>query len=94
MVVVSELVVTEMWRAAARHGIPTSSIARVVGGLDVVDVGRAAFRRARHIPGPHLRSLDALHIAVALDQGLDTFVTYDQRQAEAATAVGLDVRSP
>ncbi|MGF1664535.1 MAG: type II toxin-antitoxin system VapC family toxin [Kineosporiaceae bacterium] len=56
---------------------------------DVVD---AAVRE----PDPVLRSLDALHVATArlLGDQVQGFVTYDQRQAAAATAAGLPVLTP
>lgn len=45
--------------------------------------------------GPHLRSLDAIHVASALtiEAGID-FVTYDKRQAAAAREAGLRVVQP
>lgn len=56
---------------------------------DVVD---AAIRE----PDPALRSLDALHVATArvLGDQVEGFVTYDRRQAAAASAAGLPVLSP
>jgi predicted nucleic acid-binding protein len=43
-----------------------------------------------------MRTLDAIHLATALRSAadLDSFVTYDDRQAKAAVAAGLAVRSP
>lgn len=38
-----------------------------------------------------LRALDAIHLAVALEEDPDIFVTRDARQANAATALGLTV---
>lgn len=44
---------------------------------------------------PTLRSLDAIHLASALIAGpLEAFVTYDDRLAQAARAVGLSVVEP
>jgi predicted nucleic acid-binding protein len=53
-------------------------------------------RTAIEIGGTTLRSLDAIHVATALaigDRDLE-FVTYDERQAEAARAAGLKVVQP
>ena len=53
-------------------------------------------RGAVSIEREALRSLDAIHIATALavgDRDLQ-FVTYDNRQAEAASAAGLKVVQP
>lgn len=38
--------------------------------------------------------LDALHVVGALRAGVTTFVTYDDRQRDAALAVGLTVEAP
>ncbi len=52
-------------------------------------------RRASLIGLGALRTLDAIHIATALAlPGVDAFVTYDDRQAEAARLVGLPVIRP
>jgi predicted nucleic acid-binding protein len=42
-----------------------------------------------------LRTLDAIHLATALELGpIDAFVTYDDRLAEAARGIGLPVVRP
>jgi len=43
-----------------------------------------------------LRSLDAIHLAAALELGdeLEAVVTYDSRMSSAAEAQGLDVAAP
>ena len=48
------------------------------------------------LPGKHLRSLDALHLATArmLGQTLTQFITYDKRLARAARDAGLPVVTP
>jgi predicted nucleic acid-binding protein len=38
-----------------------------------------------------IRTLDSLHVACALELGVDKFWTFDERQAKLAQAVGLDV---
>jgi predicted nucleic acid-binding protein len=56
----------------------------------------ALARLAGATGGPSLRALDAIHVAAALRLGpeIEVFVTYDDRQAEAARAAGFDVVSP
>ncbi len=46
--------------------------------------------------GTALRALDAIHVASALRLGreVETFVTYDDRQAVAARTAGLAVAAP
>lgn len=53
-------------------------------------------RPARMLPGQHLRSLDAIHLASAehLEHALTAFVTYDKRLAAAAAERGLPVEAP
>lgn len=54
----------------------------------------AAVLSRRHTPTLGTRTLDVLHVASAQTLGLGTFVTYDDRQAALATAVGLRVVRP
>ncbi|GAB2923079.1 type II toxin-antitoxin system VapC family toxin [Streptomyces mayteni] len=53
-------------------------------------------RTAGMFPMPHLRSLDAIHLASAehLEDALTAFVTYDKRLAAAAGERGLPVVAP
>jgi predicted nucleic acid-binding protein len=53
-------------------------------------------RRACELEPPTLRSLDAIHIATALDLGerLECMYSYDVRMATAANEVGLRVCAP
>jgi len=47
------------------------------------------------LEGAHLRSLDAIHIATAVEVGgVDVFVTYDERQAAAARIAGFRTIAP
>lgn len=54
--------------------------------------------RAQTVSPPAVRSLDAIHLATGLrlrDRGqLTSFVTYDKRLADAASAAGLTVDAP
>ncbi len=51
---------------------------------------------AGRLPDPALRSLDAIHLATALQlqQGLEALVTYGSRLAAAAGRQGLPVVTP
>ena len=68
----------------------------VLDGLTLLEVTTAIFEEAGRVDPPALRSLDAVHIAAALDLGddLEGLVTYDDRQADAAEAHGITVISP
>ncbi|MFD8754675.1 type II toxin-antitoxin system VapC family toxin [Kitasatospora sp. NPDC059577] len=53
-------------------------------------------RAACRFPAPHLRTLDAIHLATAehLEHALTAFVTYDKRLAGAAEERDLPVIAP
>ena len=55
---------------------------------------RAADLSRQHTPKLGTRSLDVLHVASALELGLKRFVTFDDRQGQLATAVGLKAVTP
>jgi hypothetical protein len=46
----------------------------------------------RHSPGLGTRSLDLLHVAAALLLQVDTFLSFDERQRQAARAEGMKVK--
>lgn len=54
------------------------------------------YEEAARIDAPALRTLDSLHLAVALDLGddLESIVTSDDRLAEAAIANGVLITIP
>lgn len=64
--------------------------------VDIVEITPPVLEDATHVPPPRLRTLDAIHLATALDleDALDVLVTYDKLLAEAAGAAGLAVASP
>jgi predicted nucleic acid-binding protein len=88
------LVETEVRRAARRMAVPQSVVNEMLEGVTLHDVTPGTFREAGALPGDHLRSLDALHLAAALRLGCRTVVTYDGRMAEAARELGFDVVAP
>jgi predicted nucleic acid-binding protein len=84
-------------RAAARYSAAAMVRARqVLRDVVYVDISRDLMDQAGTLAPPVLRSLDAVHLAVALSLGddLDELVTYDVRMAAAATAHGIPVSSP
>lgn len=90
----SHLLVTELARASGRLRITSRALNDALGEIDLVLPTAQTYRLAGRLPGPRLRSLDALHLASALETQADAFVTYDDRQAEAAVDAGLDVLQP
>lgn len=95
-IVVSSLIArVEVARAAARQGVSAEAAAALDDWTYVV-VDAEIAEIAAGIAPPALRSMDAIHVAtaLALAPDLDAFITYDQRQAAAAVAAGLNVESP
>jgi uncharacterized protein len=74
----------------------TEKAAEVVAQLSVVDVSETIRARAALLEAASVRSLDALHLATALEIGdaLDAVVTYDARMAAAAGSLNLAVVAP
>ena len=68
----------------------------VVAQVSVIEVGEPIRRRAALLEPATIRSLDALHLATAIEvgDGLDAVVTYDARMAETARSLGLAVMAP
>jgi uncharacterized protein len=83
---------------AVRRAVPelTADAQRVVAQIAVVEPTAAIRARAAILEPVTLRSLDALHLATALEIGdeLDGLVTYDARLSAAAATVGLAVLAP
>ena len=89
------LLETELRRAARRETALTQEvITEFLGGIDIYEVPASLFREAGLLPGPHLRSLDALHLATAVRIGVDLVATYDSRMAVSALELGIHVIAP
>ena len=91
----SRVAVVEVTKAVARAD-PGADPWDVLSLLAFVELDADLARLAGATGGPALRALDAVHVASALRLApeLEVFVTYDDRQANAARAAGLDVVSP
>lgn len=59
-------------------------------------MGTHVFERAAFLEPLAMRSLDALHLAAALELGdeLESIVTYDERLTSGAHALGIAVARP
>jgi predicted nucleic acid-binding protein len=92
-----DLIRTELIRVTRRAAPDQMIQAReVLDGLTLTEVTTAVFEAAGRLDPTMLRSLDAIHLAAALDLGddLDGIVTYDARLADAARAQGIPVIAP
>lgn len=89
------LLETELRRVV--HRIPQlqqSMVTAFLEGIDLYELPTSLFQEAGLLPGPGLRSLDALHVAAAIRIGAQSVVTYDSRMASSVTELGLVSLSP
>lgn len=96
-IVANDLLRTELLRATRREAPDRMTRAReVLAHVEILSVPTSVFERAAGLDPLILRSLDALHLASALDLGddLEGIVTYDDRLAAAARAHGIAVHAP
>jgi predicted nucleic acid-binding protein len=93
----SDLLRTELLRATRRGAPEQMSGARaVLDSITLVGLPAPTFEHAAELDPDMLRSLDALHLAAALELGdeLDGIVTYDDRLTRAAALKGIAVIAP
>lgn len=93
----SDLLRTELLRATRRAAPEQMVQARaVLDSLILVKLSTTVCERAAMLEPDVLRSLDALHLAAALEVGdeLEGVVTYDRRLADGAEALGISVVAP
>jgi predicted nucleic acid-binding protein len=93
----SALARTEVLRALTFEG--EEGIARgraVLGRVELVRVNDRVLNAAGVLAPPELRSLDAIHLATALQLGSDLshLIAYDDRMLEAAEELGLKTVTP
>jgi uncharacterized protein len=92
-----DLARTELMRAVRRVAPDRVVQARaVLDSITLIEVGTQNFEQAGRLDPALLRTLDAVHLAVALALGddLDGIVTYDERLAEAARLNGVPTAAP
>lgn len=96
-IVSSDLLRTELLRATRRAAPDQVVQARaVIDAIHVLTLPTAVFERAATLEPDVLASLDALHLAAALELGdeLEGLVTYDVAMTKAAELLGISVISP
>lgn len=92
----SHLLHTEALRAGARLGIGIDIIEDALESVSMVLPSVTTFFTAGRLSPLSLRSLDALHLATALEIGddLEGMVVYDDRLIDAARATSIKVLTP
>jgi predicted nucleic acid-binding protein len=94
--VASVLVEVELVRVVRRTDPAALATALgLLGAIDIMPLDELVVARSQQLLDPGLRSLDAIHLATALEVGeISAFVTYDQRLLKAAEAHGLPTVAP
>jgi uncharacterized protein len=92
----SQLLYTEALRAAQRLHIDLQLVQEALDTVTLILPSAATYTSAGRLEPHRLRSLDALHLASAIEIGsdLDGIVVYDQRLADAARDTSIEVVSP
>lgn len=93
----SELTIPELTRTATRAGADAASAGLLLRQLDLLSIDESSLWRAGRLPSPpgtFLRTADAIHLVAATELGETHFLTYDRRQAQAATEHGFTVVAP
>jgi len=92
----SHLLRTEALRASLRLGIDQPAVDEALETVSLMLPAVSTFLTAGTLEPAPLRSLDALHMASALELGddLEGLVTYDARLAGAASAASVTVVAP
>ncbi len=93
----SDLTRTELLRTVRRHDPERADkAAKLFERTHILDLRSSVFERAAMLEPVILSTLDALHLAAAMELGADLegVVTYDERLMSSARAHGISVVSP
>ncbi|MGY6500402.1 MAG: type II toxin-antitoxin system VapC family toxin [Acidimicrobiales bacterium] len=95
MVVSSRLLRTEITRVLRREGLPVGRRDTLLSYIGTIPLDHAVLNEAEAIV-PHVRSLDAIHLASAVRSGLEDLiiVTHDQAMREVAEQIGFATHDP
>ena len=94
-VVASRLLKTELTRVLRRESLDIALRDRIIDYVGLVHIDNAVLTEADAIV-PHVRSLDAIHLASALRSGIDelVIVSHDAQMLAVARQLGFDVHDP
>ena len=96
-IISSDLTRTELIRAVRRtHPDRIHQARAVLESIDLMALTTDIYERAATLDPAQLRSLDALHLAAAMELGaeLDGLITYDERLATATQTHGIPTPTP
>jgi len=93
----SRLLAVELRRLALRHRLRDAAD-RLLAAISLLPLSEATLAAAESIEPASVATLDAIHLAAALElfdaDLIDTVLTYDERLAEGARHHGLTVLAP
>ncbi len=96
-IVASEVAAVELLRGARRHSATLDAECMALLSRTVLlPLSRSVRERASGLRPVELRTIDAIHLATALEieSDLDSMVCYDRRLVGAAEASGIETHSP
>jgi len=86
--------VTRTLRVAGLEDDVETLLESLLDDFALLDVDRSTLRRAASLADASLRSLDAIHLATALEVGPEAMLVYDRGLSRAARRLGLRVEAP
>lgn len=90
----SRLLRTELTRVLRREGLPVERRDAILDRLAIVPLDGVVLSEAEAIV-PHVKTLDAIHLASLIRSGLDAvLVTHDERMAAVAALIGYATFDP
>lgn len=95
MLVSSRLLRTELTRLLRREGLALDRRSEIVGRLGTIPVDHATLAAAEAIV-PQVKTLDAIHLASAMQSGIDdlVIVSHDRNVSGVARELGFEVFDP
>lgn len=93
-IIASRLLKTEITRVLRREQLPVSRRDALLDYVRLIPISDAVLAEAEAIV-PHVKSLDAIHLASLIHTGIDaTVVTHDATMAQVAELLGYPVVDP
>lgn len=92
----STILGVEAHRAGLRLGVGPDAIEEILSKVTLIVPSETTFMAARSVGPAAVRTLDALHLAAAmeLESDLDSLMTFDRRLASAGADVGISIATP
>ena len=93
-IIASRLLKTEITRVLRREELPVSRRDVLLDYVHLIPISDATLAQAEAIV-PHIKSLDAIHLASLVHSGIDaTVVTHDSTMAHVAELLGYPALDP